>query len=306
MIKKVFAIIKKSLVFLIENKYARFVLLILYLAIFPIIGLITAIVYLFIKTTLKRNLIYVIGKFNQGNIIFFGAKGKGKDLAFQNVIRIKQKKAPYVSNMDYGSNLKEIISFKDLTVAPNTYENLIQGKYIKIPPRFEWTTDAFMSDAGIYLPSHFDNKLSKDFPSLPILYALSRQLYKMNIHLNTQALNRVWIKLREQADGYFKALKTISVPFVIFQKVRYFEHYESANRNVLPFKHKIMNKENNALADQFTATNGLIRDMWLVIPKSEIIYDTYWFRKLLIIEDHEKEYEEDQKKSKLVTATAHA
>lgn len=247
-----------------------------------VIGIILLIMA-YIMYRFKKNKNYCVERFRKGNIIIFGAKGRGKDLFMQKIIHAR-KREPYYSNIPYGYNGKPI-TIADLTVSPNTYENLIQGEYTKVPDRFGWDTDVYVSDGGIYLPSQYDSLLSKEYPSLPIFYALSRQLHNMNLHINTQALNRIWIKLREQADGYFKALGTIKIPFFgMIVRVRYFEHYESAKQNILPFQSILFNKDAKSRAMQHHATFGIIKDMSLFIRYKNIKYDTYYFRKLLIEE----------------------
>lgn len=222
---------------------------------------------------------FIASKFKRSNIIVFGRKGSGKDLIFQKVINLSKK--PHLANMVYNEKT-QIIDVGDLNVSPNTYEDFIDGTVQKTHYYKQYNkSDVYISDAGVILPSQYDSKLDKKYPSLPILYALSRQAYQMNCHVNTQALNRVWKKLREQADGYFKALMTISLPFMLYTKVRYFEEYQSADANLLPFKKTLMNKDANALKKQYDATNGKVIDMWICQRKKMIKYDTYYFRKVL-------------------------
>src|SRR5690606_12577738 len=112
------------------------------------------------------------------------------------------------------------------------YENFINDNVQQIEKREQLEcADIYISDAGIYLPAQYHYLLDKKYKSLPIFYALSRHLYNNNVHVNTQALNRVWDKLREQADSYFKALKTIKIFGLLFTRVRYYETYQVANEN---------------------------------------------------------------------------
>lgn len=244
-----------------------------------VILFILLLIVFFISFYFKKNNDFLVSKFKDNNTIVFGAKGTGKDLLFQLVIY--KSKLPYLSNIDYGYSYSNI-SLKDISVAPNTFESLIENNItiINKNPSIEGV-NIFISDAGIYLPSQYDSKLSKEYASLPIFYALSRHLYNSNIHINTQALNRVWVKLREQSDHYFKTLKTIKFfPFVLLVKVRYFSEYQSAENNLLPMNKSIINKFNKGLSNQYEATNGIIKDFYVLIWRKKIFYDSRHFHKV--------------------------
>lgn len=218
--------------------------------------------------------------FTKHNVIVYGAKGSGKDLIFQKVINMK-KTEPYLSNQDYGFRYN-VVRVADLTVAPNTYENFIDNAVKQIQKEIKHEDiDVYLSDLGIYLPSQYDNILSKKFPSFPIYYALSRQLYNQNIHCNTQALGRLWIKIREQADFYIKTIETKQNLFdKIFRrlriKCRYYDKYESALNDLLPMTKKV-NKEQRALAEQYYSTHGVILNRDILIKLKDIHYNTRHF-----------------------------
>src|SRR5574344_749374 len=72
-------------------------------------------------SVLKKN-------YQNSNVLTFGKIGRGKDLLQQYVI-YKRKKA-YYSNIDYGGKYKHI-ELKDISVSPNTYDNLINGDVVK-------------------------------------------------------------------------------------------------------------------------------------------------------------------------------
>lgn len=228
---------------------------------------------------LEKNAKFIVEKFKAGNVIVFGAKGKGKDLLFQKVIRLRKSK--YFSNIDYGYNYHHI-NLVDLELGNNTYENFITGNVEKIEKNEELEgADIYISDAGIYLPSQYHYLLDKKYKSLPIFYALSRHLYANNIHVNTQALNRVWDKLREQADSYFKALRTVKVGCLLFTKVRFFETYETASENRAPMRRRMLNKYSKALTDEYQAYNGLVLDMWICQFTFNVKYDNRYFHRVL-------------------------
>lgn len=229
---------------------------------------------------LENNAKFLVDKFRAGNVIVFGQKGKGKDLIFQKVIA-KRRKEKYFSNMDYGYFFN-YIDLADLALGKNTYENFIEGCVEVIDKNEEMEgADIYVSDAGIYLPSQYHYLLDKKYKSLPIFYALSRHLYDNNVHVNVQALNRVWDKLREQADSYFKALKTVKVFGLLFTKIRYYETYQVANENRAPMRRRFLNKYSKALSDEYEAYNGLVFDMWIVQLKRNVKYDTRYFHRVV-------------------------
>ncbi|MFW6046901.1 MAG: hypothetical protein ACOCP4_03835 [Candidatus Woesearchaeota archaeon] len=253
------------------------------LVIFLVLAIISIIVM-----KMEFNASFIAKKFKKANCIVFGKKGTGKDLVFQKVIN-KRKRETYFANIPYGKKYNNI-SLLDVSVYPNTFQDFIEDNIQKINRVEEREKkDVYISDGGVYLPSHFDHALSKRYPSMPIYYALSRHLYNSNVHINTQALNRIWIKLREQADEYFKTIKTVRIFGLLFTKVRYFEHYEAASKNLLPMSKKMLNGHQNALKEQFDSTNGKIKDMWIVQRIKKIKYDTRYFRKVFFDKNIEKE-----------------
>lgn len=251
---------------------------------------------------MQMNMGIILNRFKRNNVLVFGKKGKGKDLLMQNVIA-HRKRERYHSNLNYGYKFNKM-TLSEITVAPNVYTNFIEGHIHKIPfePKF-WKADIYISDGGIYLPSQYDNKLSHQYPSLPIAYALSRQTYQHNVHCNTQAFSRLWIKLREQADSFFLCLGVLNLGFVFIQKVRYYERAQSAEEYIAPFKKKMMNsKEKKALKAEFDAKYGEVKDMFVYIWKWKVKYNTYEFRKILFdeaqIEEAVKKYKEELKRKK--------
>jgi len=213
------------------------------------------------------------------SVIVFGKKGTGKDLIFQYVINHSKKaqKDAYYSNLNYGGKFVET-NVKDISVNPNTFLTLIKGQYTQVDWAFHNKCDIFLSDGGIYLPSQYDGTLDKLFPSFPIAYALSRQLNENNIHLNTQALGRVWLKVREQGEFYIKANRTISIFGFLITFWTGFDRYQSALDDVRPMGGRIFNKFSKAEKDTFIATHGYIKKGFIVQRKKNIKYDTFAFR----------------------------
>ena len=72
---------------------------------------------------------YLLRGFKEGNVITFGRKRKGKDIVHQYVINHRHKY--YYGNISYGGNGK-VITLKDISLMPNTYDELINDNVTKI------------------------------------------------------------------------------------------------------------------------------------------------------------------------------
>ena len=226
----------------------------------------------------ELNKMYCARLFDDGNVITFGKKGKGKDVI--HMIMINYRKKAYRSNIVYRpGDIPRPVGY--YTVAPNTYEQFIEGKVQVIPQQIEPNHDYYISDGGIILPSQYDSLLSRLYPSLPIFYALSRQLGNINIHINTQALGRVWIKLREQADAYVMARGTIHLLGFSIVFLRYYENYDTAEKGMKPYRSQIMNKQAKAEQEMFNAQYGLIKNMFMITRTKKLTYDTYHYHKVI-------------------------
>lgn len=236
---------------------------------------------IFISLISKVSLIKI---FNKNNVIVFGKKGTGKDLLFQYVINSRHQK--HFSNISFSKDTSNIC-LKDLELKNNTYDNFINNDifFEEKKEQFEGK-DFYISDIGIMLPSQYDTKLYKSYPSFPIFYALSRHLYNSNVHCNTQNLNRVWKALREQADTYIKCIG-VDTPFFLslfgFLRINFiiYDKYESAEKSLLPLPYGFMNKFLNANAKQYYATNGDIKKCYVLINKKSIHYDTRAFHEVV-------------------------
>lgn len=218
--------------------------------------------------------------FKKNNVIVFGKKGTGKDLLFQAVVN--DYKCETFSNISYNKKSK-LINLKDLELKNNTYDNFVNGSVLQEVKHDDFEgKDVFISDIGVMLPSQYDTKLYKSYPSFPIFYALSRHLYNSNIHCNAQNLGRVWKALREQADFYIKCLE-VNKPFILglfgFLRIDFicYDKYESANNSLLPLPNGLFNKFLDANVKQYYATNGMIEKKFILVHKSEIHYDTRAF-----------------------------
>lgn len=225
----------------------------------------------------------LVQRFKKGNVIVFGRKGCGKDLIFNYVIhKRKKQKETYISNIDYGLN-GTCEPLSTLELGENTYEDFINDNVKKqtYKPERE-NVDYYISDGGIFLPSQYNTLLDKKYKSLPIYYALSRHLYNSNVHVNTQALSRIWIKLREQADCYFQAVKTYKIFGLLITKYKFYEKYQSAEQelNAIPISF-FSNKLKKNKFDEMSAINGIIWTSYIIQRKRSITYDTRHFKSVV-------------------------
>lgn len=241
---------------------------------FTILGIIFFLIILYYRSKTKE----LIKHFEKSSVLVFGKKGKGKDILFQHVI--KNRKQPYYSNIPYGYKYNHL-EIKDISLEPNTYEDFIQGSIKKVENTLKDKHDFYISDAGVYLPSQYHGLLDKSFKSFPIFFALSRHLNLMNIHANTQALNRVWDKLREQFDYYIRVKTTIRIFNLFFTTIFIYDRYQSAKMELEPMKKKFGNEFNNAMQRQYESMNGEIKKITIVTRKKVLKYNTRHFKSIV-------------------------
>lgn len=222
---------------------------------------------------------WLVNEFSRCNVIVFGKKGTGKDLIFAHVISLRG--GFHYANMRYNDDT-DVITLDRVSVGRNSYDNVINDNVRKIPPAFEFGCDIYISDGGIYLPSQYNGELNNKYKSMPLFYALSRQLYRNNIHVNVQALGRVWDKLREQADSYLRCREVIDKDKYLYVRLISYEEYNAASRNLLPCRDS-----------QYRATNGDIKERLIRIPKKELQYDTYYFSGVFLEQEELKSPLED-------------
>lgn len=221
------------------------------------------------------NITYIANQFKANNTIVFGKKGSGKDILFSAVI--KKRKRPHYSNIEYYKEKTEVKPLNYLSVEPNVYNDFIDGKVTVIKKNISEKVDYYLSDGGIYLPSQYDNLLSKMYPSLPIFYALSRHLGNMNIHVNVQNLNRLWIKLREQADCYVRTKRAVNLGFWMLVTTYVYENYNDALELLKPIKKTI--KGDVSKVEE--SSRGMIEKRSVLVPKRWLEYDSRYFHKVI-------------------------
>ena len=246
----------------------------------------------------------LVQTFRDGNCIIFGKKGTGKDIITNKVINVR--KEPCYANIPYN---KEYCSEKDIeefSVEPNTFEDILENKVKRIEKKNKENCDYYISDGGIFLPSQYSNRLIKDYPSLPIYYALSRHLTNSNIHINTQYLGRVWDKLREQSAYYVRSIKTRK--FLVFKynpdkekqsaldrfkiyitkhfgflvtEFIIYDNYASAMSELRPYKATglVTHNESRANKEDFEAKHGSVKRYFIAQFVKHIYYDTRHFHR---------------------------
>lgn len=245
-----------------------------------IVLILLLIIALFVFFRNKINTDNIRYHFKHGNVIVCGKKGNGKDLVFQWIIN--KRHDYYYSNISYGKKHK-IISLKDVSCSPNTYDNLINDNVTKTKHLFKEGKDIYISDGGNFLPSQMDSVLHKKYPSMPLFYSLSRHLYNSNVHINAQSIERIWKALREQADFYICVKRTYKLFGLIFiTKCITYDKFESCKANLLPLKKRLLNKQSRNQYDLFTAQNGDIRKCYIIQFRNKLYYDTRAFENILL------------------------
>lgn len=241
-----------------------------------VVGAIFLIIFLVKNHFVNAN---VLWHFKHCNVIVAGKKGSGKDLLFQGIIN--KRKDFYYSNISYGGKHK-IITLQEVAVNPNTYLTMVKNEIVKSPHLFKEKKDIYLSDIGNFLPSYMDSKLYQLFPSMPLFYSLSRHLYANNVHCNTQNIERGWKALREQADFYIQVKRTYKIFGLLITKYYSYDRYDSAVKNLLPVKTRLLNKYSKAEVDLYNAQNGDIRKGYFFQRIRKIKYDTRAFEKILL------------------------
>lgn len=222
--------------------------------------------------------------FKSGNVSISGNCGSGKDLLSAN---IACRSKAYVSNINYGGNYYPL-NFDFLDCGKNTYKDFISGNVKQYLYPYPIGADIFISDCGVYFPSQYCNELNRSYPYFPTFFALRRHLGKCNIHTNSQALGRVWDKLREQSDIYI-VCRWAKVIFgkIVIQKVTLYDLYASAEKRIKPCRVTIpffstpnAKMQARVAIDNYTNTHGMVKNK-LLLYWNKSTYDTHHFKKLL-------------------------
>lgn len=201
---------------------------------------------------------------------------------------VVRRKEPYISNVNYGGKFQDL-DFCKIDVGGNTYRDFIAHapKYYEFP--YEYASDIYLSDAGVYLPSQYCNELNREYKSMAVYQALSRQVSGNNFHINTQNLNRLWDKVREQSDIYIRC-NWCKVLFgkIVIQKVTLYERAESCQNRVPPCRVRMglfdilpaRRLEKRMYIDTYECSHGRI-ESGLLIYRNKSTYDTLLFKEML-------------------------
>lgn len=236
--------------------------------------------------------------FEKGNTSVCGLRGCGKDMLMANIIARRNK--PYISNMNYKADLTPKtrgsvyipLDFKKLDVE-NNYKTLISGNIVPYDYPYPEKCDIYISDCGIYFPCQYNGELNKEFKNIPVFMALSRQLGNVNIHTNSQNLNRVWDKIREQSDIYIEC-NWCRVLFsnIVIQKITVYSKMQSCLDSVEPYEHikvpLFASKEMRAnlkmkdeeMLRKFREDKGKVKS-YILIYRNITNYDTRLFKSIL-------------------------
>lgn len=220
--------------------------------------------------------------FKNGNVCVTGLRGTGKDLLFGNVIAYLKK--PYISNLNYGG-IRHVLDFDKINCGGNTYKNLISGDILKYEFPYENGTDVYLSDAGIYLPSQYCGELNARYPHIATYQALSRQLSGNNFHINTQNLNRVYDKIREQSDTYIRCRKCIYLFGFVIQFITIYDKAQSCIDRVKPCRVRMPlfspagRTQADCYIDNFYNVHGTVKNK-ILIYFNRSKHDTLYFKEL--------------------------
>lgn len=220
--------------------------------------------------------------FENHNVMVDGCKGSGKDLLFGNVIAYRKKH--YASNLNYGGKFMSL-DLSLLDCGGNTYDTLINNKVKRYISPYGEDCDIYLSDAGIYLPSQYFAELNKKYQGLSMFQAMTRQLNSSRFHVNTQSINRVFDKIREQSDIWIHCRKCIYIKGLVIQFITIYDKFESCLNRVRPCRIRVPRRDKvakmNAMLyrDNYYNTYGDVKNRVLIyFNKSK--HDTRYFKKL--------------------------
>jgi hypothetical protein len=233
----------------------------------------------------------VIGLFKDGSCIVCGMRGSGKDMLFSNVCAYRNKS--YCSNMDYTSMNKNApvrYPFNPvyMKLGGNTFVNFADDKLIPYDYPLPDGCDYYISDAGVYFPCQENTELNKRYPEVPLFQALLRHLGNANFHCNIQNINRLWDKIREQADVYIRCVSCkVDKRGIVTQKLVIYDRYQSCVDRLEPLKlrkpllGKQVKNDNTITKEKFRAQYGNIRSV-TVRYKNRSSYDSRRFKTMLL------------------------
>lgn len=228
----------------------------------------------------------IINYFKTCSVCVVGMKGSGKDVLFGNVIA--RRNEPYISNLDYTDGINyQKLDLSVLHCGENTYKDFIFNTIKPFNFPYKKGSDIYISDAGIYFPSQYNNQLNKEFPYIATYNALSRQCSRNSIHCNCQNLNRIYDKLREHCEIFIACQWCKFFGSLVIQQVIIYDKMESCINRVKPCAVTVpfMAKQEQIsqvkmYLDNFYNTHGMVKPMTLIYFNRSS-HDTYYFEKLL-------------------------
>lgn len=215
-------------------------------------------------------------------IVTVGKRGKGKDVLHAFLTHNK----PHYSNIYYNDKT-HLIDLKALEIGISP-DMLLTGNYTADTARkvLKDGVPVFVSDGGIYLPSWLDSSLKKHYPSMPVSYALWRQLYDSGLHINTQVFSRLWLLLREQAECCVMCLGVRFLGFKkfgwVYGKIRIYERWQDCENGLKPLKNRSAMPLASASGDVQKVENsrrGEIKQYSYLFPIRWLKFDTRDFHK---------------------------
>lgn len=231
--------------------------------------------------------------FKKGSVCVVGMRGTGKDMLMANVVA--RRKGTYYSNVDYKTpkSTYKPLKFKDMCMGGNTYKNFLEGSVKPWKCPFEEGADIYISDIGVLFPSQYCNELNKEYSSIPLYLALSRQTNNASVHLNTQVYGRAWDKFREQSDIYILCNFCKVIKGWVIQRVTLYDKAESCQSRVKPCRISTPIAGNGKqdvkiYKDNFYNQHGMVKQVWLIY-RNKSKYNTRIFKELLENEEHKEE-----------------
>lgn len=237
--------------------------------------------------TSRRDVAQVVRVFRSGNVLVAGPKGSGKDTLFSLVINRRSKNGEiHAANIKYQDDTT-VRAVGYYRLENNSRKNFVSDKFETETKQFTEREDYYISEAGLALPAHQNRQLEKDYPTFPIVYALSRHLGEFSIHANAQSFTRIWDKLREQADYFIWCNSCHHFGRIVRQDIIIYNRAETAYQHIQPFRVRRgllgrRNKEDLAYAQRFNAKYGVVNRLvfWYIKDKKQT-YDTRIFYKKL-------------------------
>lgn len=244
-----------------------------------VVWLLLALALGFVLFTCIRCLIgrALLSTYKKDSLIIYGKKGKGKTLLFSEMSRM-DKRTGYLSTTDFKHPNQTIITYNDVNLDPNTWDNVLNGVYHKVDKKPWEGKSVYLDDAGVFIPNFADSMLKKKYTSLPISFAVWRHLYNAPIHINSQDVDRAWKMIREQADGFIRCRGCFRLFGLAFISCTYYDNIESARQNLCPMPSALFNKYNKAEMNLYNAQHGIIKDFLIFAPTWRNKYDSRYFK----------------------------